>query len=69
MRTDAKTTLIASLIGSVAGTAAWLSGVGDRMWPAHPQTAAFLLTILCTVFAMYMWPKDPASGRIPKRQD
>ena len=63
MRTDAKTTLIASLIGSGAGTAAWFYGIADRLWPAHPQVAIFLLTIASTVIAMAMWPRPATSRR------
>ena len=64
MRTSAKSTLMASLIGSAAGTGAWLLGVGDLVWPAHPQVAVFLLTIICTVVIMQVWPDNsPATPK------
>ena len=67
MKTDAKTTLIASLIGSAAGTAAWFYGVADRVWPQHPQVAVFLLTILSTVLAMVMWPTNRPTSTTPRK--
>ena len=69
MRTDAKTTLMASLIGSVAGTAAWLFGLADQMWPAHPQLAVFLFTVATTVIAMVMWPRAQADAGARPRRD
>lgn len=51
-----KSTLAASLIGSAAGIGAWLFGLGDVIWPAHPQMAIFVLTIAVTVVMMKLWP-------------
>jgi len=51
-------TLKASLVASVIGTGAWMLGLTRAIWPAHPQLAAFLLTILATVVLVYIWP-DP----------
>ncbi|HUI84954.1 MAG TPA: hypothetical protein VL240_12060 [Candidatus Binatia bacterium] len=50
-------TLKASLLASAIGIAAWLLGVTHRMWPAHPQWAAFFLTIGATVVLMYVLPE------------
>ena len=58
MKTSARITLIASLIGSAFGTGLWFFGIAARIWPAHPQWTAFLLTIVCTVLTMRMWPAD-----------
>src|SRR5438105_14444442 len=58
MNTSAKATLIASLIGSAFGTGLWWFGIAAKIWPAHPQWAVFILTILCTVLTMRMWPAD-----------
>ncbi len=40
-----KVSLIASLIGTAVGLGAWAFGLGQIIWPAHPQMASFLLTI------------------------
>ena len=63
MRASGKVTLFASLIGSAAGTGAWLLGIGDSIWPSHPQLAVFLLTIVCTVVLVYAWPDDSAAKK------
>ena len=40
-----KSTLIATLIASAAGTAAWLFGLSQTIWPSHPMIVTFILTI------------------------
>ena len=45
MKGSASLTLEASLIW----TGAWLLGIGESMWPSHPQIALFLLTVVCLV--------------------
>jgi hypothetical protein len=50
-------TLKASLSASVIGTGAWMLGLTDKMWPAHPQWAAFFLTIGATTVLMYALPR------------
>ena len=50
-------TLKASLLASAIGIGAWLTGVGNTIWPAHPQWADFFLTIGATVLLMCVLPK------------
>ena len=52
-----KISLIASLIGTAAGLGAWGFGVGQRMWPTHPQMACFLLTLITTIVVQIAWPR------------
>jgi hypothetical protein len=40
-----KASLIGSLIGTAVGLGSWVYGLGQTMWPAHPQMASFLLTL------------------------
>ena len=63
MKPSGKVTLFASLIGSAVGTGAWLFGIGDSIWPNHPQLAVFFLTIVCTAVLMYTWPDDSAAKK------
>jgi hypothetical protein len=44
-----KLTLIATGIGTAVGFRAWLFGLGQMIWPAHPQIASFLLTLVTTI--------------------
>jgi hypothetical protein len=50
-------TLKASLIASAIGIGAWLLGVGGKIWPAHPQWAAFFLTVAATFLFMWVLPE------------
>ena len=50
-------TLRASLIASAIGTGAWLLGLTQKMWPAHPWWAVFFVTIGATVLLMYVLPE------------
>jgi len=52
-----KVSLIASAIGSAVGLGAWVFGLGQIMWPAHPQMAAFLLTLITTIIVQIAWPR------------
>jgi hypothetical protein len=47
-------TLKASLIGSFIGTAAWLRGLTQQMWPAHPGWTVFLVTMGATVLLTFV---------------
>jgi hypothetical protein len=49
--------LIASPIGTSAGLCAWIFGLGQIMWPAHPQMASRLLTLLTTIVIQITWPR------------
>lgn len=53
-----KITLAASCIGSAAGLAAWAFGIGQKIWPAHPQMAVFLLTLVTTTLIEFTWPRQ-----------
>jgi hypothetical protein len=51
-------TLAATLIATAAGVGAWLFGVANMIWPAHPQVAAFVITIVAGVVVKRTWPVD-----------
>jgi hypothetical protein len=52
-----KVSLIASLIGTAVGLGSWVFGLGQIMWPAHPQMASFLLTLVTTIVIQIAWPR------------
>jgi len=52
-----KISLIASLIGTALGLGAWMFGLGRIIWPAHPQMACFLLTLVATIVIQILWPR------------
>ena len=49
MTASTKSTLAATLIATAAGLGAWLLGIGKAIWPAHPQIAAFTITIVLSI--------------------
>jgi hypothetical protein len=53
-----KITMIATVIGTAVGLATWFFGLGQTIWPGHPQLASFLLTIVTTIVIQMTWPKD-----------
>ena len=52
-----KVSLIASLIGTAVGLGSWVYGLGQTMWPAHPQMVSFLLTFVTTIVIQIAWPR------------
>jgi hypothetical protein len=52
-----KISLIASCIGTAVGLGAWIFGLGQIIWPAHPQMACFLLTLVTTIVIQVAWPR------------
>jgi len=52
-----KVSLIASLIGTAVGLGSWVFGIGQIIWPAHPQFACFLLTLVATIVIQITWPR------------
>lgn len=56
-------TLAATLIATVAGTGAWLFGLGNEVWPAHPQIAVLLLTVATGIVVERVWPHVDGSQK------
>lgn len=52
-----KTSLIASLIATAAGFGAWELGIAQKIWPAHPQMADFLLVLVTGIVVQIAWPR------------
>lgn len=51
-------TLKASLLASAIGTGAWLLGITNKMWPAHPQWAVFFVTMGATLVLFWLLPES-----------
>ena len=49
-------TLIASAIGTGVGFWAWALNLTKLVWPAHPQLAGFLLTVVSAIIIELVWP-------------
>jgi len=49
-------TLAATLIATAAGVGAWFFGFAKAIWPAHPQLAAFVITVVVSVVVAKVWP-------------
>ncbi len=59
MKNAWKITLAAFLVATLVGTAAWLSGFTRAIWPSHPQTATFLVTLLAAIFIQQLLSVQP----------
>jgi ABC-type Fe3+-siderophore transport system permease subunit len=56
-------TLKISLVATIAAMLAWWLGVAQRIWPAHPQFAVFLLALVICLILQFTWsePTDKNS--------
>ena len=52
---------MATLVATLAGTAAWLLGVLRTLWPAHSMVATLILTIVIYAVVKRSW--QPARAR------
>ncbi|SPE37906.1 exported hypothetical protein [Candidatus Sulfopaludibacter sp. SbA3] len=64
MRASTNSTLAATLIATAAGAGAWFFGVAQAIWPAHPQIAAFAITIVVSVVVKQLWPVNLGQKKI-----
>lgn len=64
MKASTSSTLAATLIATAAGVGAWFFGIAKEIWPAHPQIAAFVITIVVGVVVKQIWPVDVGQKRI-----
>jgi hypothetical protein len=60
MKASTNSTLAATLIATAAGVGAWLFGLAGAIWPAHPQLAAFAITIVVSIVVKQIWPSISA---------
>ena len=65
MKTLTKTAAI-SLVATLAAILAWHFRVPQKIWPAHPQLAAFLLAFVLCIVLQIVWT-DPEPK--PKSKD
>ena len=64
MKASTNSALAATLIATAAGVGAWFFGVAKVIWPAHPQIAAFVITIVAGIVVKQTWPVDDGQKRI-----
>jgi hypothetical protein len=64
MKTSTNSALAATLIATAAGVGTWFFGIANAIWPAHPQLAAFVITIVVSVVVKQIWPVAVGQKRI-----
>jgi hypothetical protein len=64
MKVSMNSTLAATLIATAAGVGAWLFGFDKVIWPAHPQIAAVLITVVVGIVVKQIWAVDVGQKRI-----
>ncbi|HWT79736.1 MAG TPA: hypothetical protein VN648_13205, partial [Candidatus Methylomirabilis sp.] len=52
-----KASLWATLIATLFGTGAWLSGLSQMLWPDHPMIATLVLTVVTYALVHFLWPQ------------
>lgn len=57
MSNSTNSTLAATLIATAAGVGAWFFGMAKAIWPAHPQIAALLLSVVVSIVVKKIWPR------------
>ena len=57
-----KISLIATAIATAASFWAGRLGLMQKMWPAHPQMAGFLLTLITCIVVQIAWPRLVGEG-------
>lgn len=62
MKVSTRTTLIATLVGTAAGTFAWIFGVAQMIWHAHPVLADCLITVVAYAVAKQVWSVSASKG-------
>ena len=50
-------TLKITLVATIAALLAWWLGFAQRIWPAHPQLADFLLALVICIVLQFTWPE------------
>jgi hypothetical protein len=50
-------TLKITLVATIAAMLAWRLGFAQRIWPAHPQLADFLLALVICIVLQFTWPE------------
>lgn len=63
MKASLKRDLAATLIATAAGVAAWWFGFARVIWPAHPQIAAFIITVVLGIVVKQAWPIEVGQRR------
>jgi hypothetical protein len=58
MKASTKSSVAATLIAFAAGFGAWSFGVAKAIWPAYPQIAALVITIVVSVVVLRIWPRQ-----------
>ena len=51
-------TLKISLAATIAAMLAWWLGIAERIWPAHPQLAVFLLALVLCLILQFAWQEQ-----------
>jgi membrane protein YdbS with pleckstrin-like domain len=59
-----RSTLAATLIATAVGVGVWFFGIARVIWPAHPQVAALLITVVASIVVKRLWSDDSDRRRI-----
>ncbi|MGH9516137.1 MAG: hypothetical protein ACRD3P_10730 [Terriglobales bacterium] len=58
MQLAKNSTLMSTVIATVAATCAWSFGLCDKMWPTHPFMADLLLSLVIVIVVKEIWKRE-----------
>jgi len=58
MQLTKNSTLMTTVITTIAATAAWWFGLCDKIWPSHPFFADLLLSLVTVVVVKQIWQRE-----------
>ena len=58
MQLTKNSTLMSTVIATVAGTAAWSFGLCAKIWPSHPFLADLLLSLIICIGVKQFWERE-----------
>jgi hypothetical protein len=58
MRILTNSAVMATVIATVIGTAAWWLGLDNKIWPTHPFLADLLLSLITVIGIKEIWKRE-----------
>ena len=65
---SARSTWAATVIGTAIGVGGWILGMGNLVWPAHPNWALFLITFAATIATQVGVEREVRNARRAQNQ-
>jgi len=61
-------TLKISVVATIATVLAWVVRLPQKMWPGHPQMAAFFLALILCLALQFVWTEGKPETSTAKKE-